>query len=130
MGLRRVGSVCLNIAEPPGRCESVQVKVYPHLVHCIKSFRLTQDMPTTMKMMRTKTIAIEEFSLHIGSISPECYNRYRVEVVFNNTRDTLHKCFEIVQTYPYNEDSHPKGVWVWKELQVKEYLENLRSVFK
>jgi len=55
------GSVCLNIAEPPGRCESVQVTVYPHLVHCIKSFGLTQVTPTTMKMMRTKTIAIEEF---------------------------------------------------------------------
>ena len=61
--MKGAGSVCLNIVEPPARYESVQVKVYPHLVHYIKSFGLTQDMPTTLKMMKTKTITIEEFSL-------------------------------------------------------------------
>jgi len=50
------GSVCLIIAVLPGRCESIQVMVYP------------------------------------------------------------------------TEDNHSKGVRVWKELQIKEYLANLRSV--
>ena len=66
----------------PGH-KSIEFKVYPHIVHTIKSFNITMEMPGSIKMMRTKLQAIEELCEKMGGISTQnCYG-FRYEMLYN-----------------------------------------------
>ena len=73
------GSILLLMNQHPGH-ESIELKVYPHIVHTIKSFSITMEMPCSIKMMRTM--------LQWKNCLRKC-----VEFLHNIVTDSGMKCF-------------------------------------
>ena len=122
------GSVSANIKIEGMRyysINSLELKVYPHILHIIKGLNLNADIPTSIVGVRKKLSRIEDIITKLYQM-PDELGEYRFEFCFNGQL-AIEDCEMIADQYIVR-DSFPICVMKANNVSPNHYLKNLTKV--
>ena len=119
------GSVSLNIECEEENVQGITLKVYPRIIHYLKAMGLNQEMPQTIRGMRTRLGQLQTLLVSLDSIHTSILCGFRFEFVMY-AKASINQCHELIHDFPMT-DGVPDGVVIKQQIDIEDYITQLRN---